>query len=449
MKNGIRISILLTLTLFLSSGALFAQAGAPTVGDDLSYDLNADPQMRPTPGEWKPFTLSYGGWITPVIIDERKGSDSALTTSVTTLRLWMQSTLWKNSFIHVRGKDVYLTGLAEKNRAKPESENTIDLDLAFIQMATPGGALRFSAGRKYFILGTGLAFNGRGDGAELNLYSRIVDIKAFGVYTGLLAKDQNPYGLSGKDISDGAKRVFVGGSIERGFVNQTAYLLALVQMDRQDEEAGTKSRYDSQYYGAGLKGLIIDGMDYYAEFIYQMGESYLRYSTTGEKDTVKAMAGMFGLNYYFDAAYNPALLFQYAYGSGDDDSADTDDTTFTYFGTYVGGFALRPQLKNIHIARLGFSFLPFYASEKMWLKRLNVIARYSYYMKDKPEAYASAGEGPLEERFLGHGADFSLRWAIFSDLSFFVNYGLFLPGDAYSSSEGTRNFVMGGFNLVF
>lgn len=80
---------------------------------------------------------------------------------------------------------------------------------------------------------------------------------------------------------------------------------------------------------------------------------------------------------------------------------------------------------------------------------MNVIARYSYYMKDKPEAYASAGEGPLEERFLGHGADFSLRWAIFSDLSFFVNYGLFLPGDAYSSSEGTRNFVMGGFNLVF
>lgn len=448
MRHATRLSITLVLVFMLSAGALFAQA-APPIGEDLSYDINADPQMRPTPGEWKPFTLSYGGWITPVIIDERKGSETALTTSVTTLRLWMQSTLWKNSFIHVRGKDVYLTGLMEKNRAKPESENTIDLDLAFIQMATPGGALRFAAGRKYFILGTGLAFNGRGDGAELNLYSRIVDIKAFGVYTGLLAKDQNPYGLSGKDISDGAKRVFVGGSIERGFVNQTAYLLALVQMDRQDEEAGTKSRYDSQYYGAGLKGLIIDGMDYYAEFIYQMGESYLRYSTTGEKDTVKAMAGMFGLNYYFDAAYNPALLFQYAYGSGDDDSTDTDDTTFTYFGTYVGGFALRPQLKNIHIARLGFSFLPFYASEKMWLKRLNVIARYSYYMKDKPEAYASAGEGPLEERFLGHGADFSLRWAIFSDLSFFVNYGLFLPGDAYSSSEGTRNFVMGGFNLVF
>ena len=442
------IVLTLLLVFFSATGALFAQA-SPPIGEDLSYDLNADPQMRPAPAAWKPFTLSYGGWITPVIIDERKGSETALTTSVTTLRLWMQSTLWKNSFIHVRGKDVYLTGLMEKNRAKPESENTIDLDLAFIQMATPGGALRFAAGRKYFILGTGLAFNGRGDGAELNLYSRIVDIKAFGVYTGLLAKDQNPYGLSGKDISDGAKRVFVGGSIERGFVNQTAYLLALVQMDRQDEEAGTKSRYDSQYYGAGLKGLIIDGMDYYAEFIYQMGESYLRYSTTGEKDTVKAMAGMFGLNYYFDAAYNPALLFQYAYGSGDDDSADTDDTTFTYFGTYVGGFALRPQLKNIHIARLGFSFLPFYASEKMWLKRLNVIARYSYYMKDKPEAYASAGEGPLEERFLGHGADFSLRWAIFSDLSFFVNYGLFLPGDAYSSSEGTRNFVMGGFNLVF
>ncbi len=438
------IVLALLLVFFSATGALFAQA-APPIGEDLSYDLNADPQMRPAPAAWKPFTLSYGGWITPVIIDERKGSETALTTSVTTMRLWMQSTLWKNSFIYVRGKDVYLTGLMEKNRTKPESENTIDLDLAFIQMATPGGALRFSAGRKYFILGTGLAFNGRGDGAELNIFSRFVDVKAFGVYTGLLAKDQNPYGLSGKDFSDGAKRVFAGGTIERGIVNQTLYLLAMIQMDRQEEEAGVESTYDSQYYGAGLKGLIVDGMDYYAEFIYQMGENNLE---TPKKD-IKAMAGMFGLNYYFDAAFNPALLFQYAYGSGDDDTADDEDTTFTYFGTYVGGFALRPQLRNIHIARLGFSFVPFYSSEKAWLKRMNVIARYSYYMKDKVETPASVGEGPLEERFLGHGADLSLRWAIFSDLSFFVNYGLFLPGDAYSSSEGTRNFVMGGFNLVF
>lgn len=438
------IVLTLLLVFFSATGALFAQA-APPIGEDLSYDLNADPQMRPAPAAWKPFTLSYGGWITPVIIDERKGSETALTTSITTMRLWMQSTLWKNSFIYVRGKDVYLTGLMEKNRTKPESENTIDLDLAFIQMATPGGALRFSAGRKYFILGTGLAFNGRGDGAELNIFSRFVDVKAFGVYTGLLAKDQNPYGLSGKDFSDGAKRVFAGGTIERGIVNQTLYLLAMIQMDRQEEEAGVESTYDSQYYGAGLKGLIVDGMDYYAEFIYQMGENNLE---TPKKD-IKAMAGMFGLNYYFDAAFNPALLFQYAYGSGDDDTADDEDTTFTYFGTYVGGFALRPQLRNIHIARLGFSFVPFYSSEKAWLKRMNVIARYSYYMKDKVETPASVGEGPLEERFLGHGADLSLRWAIFSDLSFFVNYGLFLPGDAYSSSEGTRNFVMGGFNLVF
>ncbi len=449
MRHPVRLALMALLVLFFATGAVFAQRAAPSIGEDLSYDLNTDPQMRPVSTAWRPFTLSYGGWITPVIIDERRGSDSALTTSVTTLRLWMQSTLWKNSLIYVRGKDVYLTGLMEKNRTKPDSENTIDLDLAFIQMATPSGALRFAAGRKYFILGTGLAFNGRGDGAELNVFSRFVDVKAFGVYTGLLNKDQNPYGLSGKDFTDGAKRVFAGGTIERGFVNQTFYLLALMQMDRQEEEAGTKSRYDSQYYGAGLKGLLVDGMDYYAEFIYQMGESYIRYSTTGEKDTVTAMAGMFGLNYYFDAAYNPALMFQYAYGSGDDDVTDTDDTSFTYFGTYVGGFALRPTLRNIHIARLGFSFVPFYASDKMWLKRLNVIARYSYYMKDKPEATASVGEGPLEERFLGHGADLSLRWAIYSDLAFFVNYGLFLPGDAYPSSAGTRNFVMGGFNLVF
>lgn len=64
-------------------------------------------------------------------------------------------------------------------------------------------------------------------------------------------------------------------------------------------------------------------------------------------------------------------------------------------------------------------------------------------------------------RDIGHEADASLRWAIFSDLAFFANFGLFLPGKAFGnyyevlfsrfrySSTQDRYFVMGGFNISF
>ena len=274
------------------------------------------------------------------MVDDRNG-DAVLTTSITTLRLWLKATLWQNAFLYVRGRDMYMRVIDEEYRSEVETtDNIIDLDVGFISMASSGRAVQFQAGRKFFILGTGLVFNGRGDGAELRLNSSIADLKLFGLYTGLLEKDVNPYGLSSRDLSDGAKRIFAGGSIERGIRNQTIYLMGMAQIDRAEEEDDTKSRYHSQYYGGGLKGLLMDGMDYYAEFVYQTGTN----SLSGEEVDITAMAGMFGLNYYFNSALKPAILLQYAYGSGDDDTADDKDLVFNYFGTYVGGFALRPKL---------------------------------------------------------------------------------------------------------
>jgi len=80
---------------------------------------------------------------------------------------------------------------------------------------------------------------------------------------------------------------------------------------------------------------------------------------------------------------------------------------------------------------------------------MNVTAKYSYYMKDKPKGVINYNEAPLEETEVGHGADASFRWRIFYDLSIFVNYAMFFPGKAYVEGEKNRQFIQGGCNFIF
>jgi hypothetical protein len=80
---------------------------------------------------------------------------------------------------------------------------------------------------------------------------------------------------------------------------------------------------------------------------------------------------------------------------------------------------------------------------------MSIGAKYLYYIKDKKEAPIAEDDAKLSKSFIGQGVDISFRWQIFYDLSTYINYGLFLPGNAYDSKEGTRNFIMFGANLSF
>ena len=107
------------------------------------------------------------------------------------------------------------------------------------------------------------------------------------------------------------------------------------------------------------------------------------------------------------------------------------------------------MLANIHIIRAGFSLAPFHGAATRAFRQISFLFKYSYYMKYDTEAAINYGEAPFPERDLGHGGDIALRWRVFSDVSFFANYGIFLPGKAYSTDEETRHFFMGGMNLFF
>ncbi len=478
----IRLVLINIAVLYFSGFALFAQKkGAAVNADEFYPDFESDKDMKILKAERTPFVPSYGGWLTSVLIDERSKDASGakeLFTSVTTGKVWLKSYLWANNFVYVRGKDVYLHVLKEKV-TDIDNDNVLDLDVGFFAFSNKNNTLKVFLGRKFFNIGTGLVFNGRGDGGEVGYYSKLFDVKLFGAYTGYMKKDNNPYGLSDEDISTGAKRFFAGGTLTKTIFNQTIYLLGLMQIDKGEEgdweviSSGTRagnfvqkmSRYHSQYYGAGLKGILGDAF-YYAEFILERGESnMLTYDDYGtviidkyKKKPVKAYACNAGLNYYFNMVFNPALLINYAYGSGDKDRSDYkspvgntsgDDKGFVYFGTYVGGYALRPVLANLHVFRGGFSIVPFSESNKKYLKRIGFTAKYSYYMKDLPTSVISYGEADQDSKDVGHGIDASVRWKIFYDLVVYMNYGLFMPGDAYLSSEKNRNFIMGGFHLNF
>lgn len=465
-----KLLILTSLALTLLFQGI--STAAPLTGKELSDDTfvpyqQDDSDMRVIKPKMSFTTkgIQYGGWITPVYLDDNDGVKN-LATSINTARIWLKSYLWENAYVYVRGKDIYSKIIKSDGYAKTDFEdqgydnnqkNFFDLDTGFLTMATGTGNLKLSLGRIFFLMGSGLILNGRGDGGELGVYTRYVNLEVLGSYTGLLKKDDDPYRLSTRDNSDGSNRVFAGGTLSFFFSNQSFYLMGLAQIDRGKNSDTEKSKYQSQYYGAGLKGVVLTGLAYNAEFIYEMGKSY---TAQGNQTDIKAYAGILNMNYYFDMKIKPSLILQYAYGSGDKDKSNYispnsngkgDDSGFLYFGTYVGGYALRPVLANIHIARAGFSVAPWATSRTVTLKRLSFIGKYSYYMKDQVDQPIKNEEAKASERFIGQGLDGSLRWGFFDDLAIFVNYAVFLPGKAYASPENTdmRKFLMCGMNLNF
>jgi len=442
------IFVLLMLTISIN---LFAQSGR---GDEerFFYGSNADEDLRIIqPGNsFSTKGIQYGAILSPIyIFDDHSGG--TLSSYVLNARVYAKVYLWNNAFFYIRGKNSYLGIIKNSGSYKPhKSDNLLDLDLAYLSMSYSN--INISVGRKYYTIGTGLVLNGRGDGAEFVWNLSSFSINLLGLYTGLLLKDDNPYKLNDKDITDGAKRVFGGGTVSAFFYNQKLYLLGLVQMDFSEQTESIETKYNSQYYGIGLDGVLFSNMAYYAEFVYERGTSYIgnRGLISHEKSNISAFAVNSGIYYYIPVALNPALILQHSFGSGDENritytssnrlKGSGDDKGFISFGTFTGGYALKPQLGNMHILRGGFSFAPF--------AKMSLGAKYLYYLKDKKDAPINSNEATLPKAFIGQGVDVSLRWQMFYDLSMYINYGLFIPGDAYDDlSNAPRNFVMAGINL--
>ena len=188
------IPVVLLVIFCFSIAARAAQSDE----DLFFYGEKTDKDMKVIPSEntFSTKGFQYGVILSPIYMYEETDSQK-LGTYFLNAQVWAKTYLWNNSFLYIRGKNSYMgVTTHEGNAASTESDNVADLDLAYISMTGFEGGLKFSAGRKYYSMGTGLVLNGRGDGGEINWYGSVLSINVLGMYTGLMLKDNNPYNLS-------------------------------------------------------------------------------------------------------------------------------------------------------------------------------------------------------------------------------------------------------------
>ncbi len=446
------------LVLILISNCLMAQESKYSI-NSFFYKQDADVDFKFTPKEssFSNSGIRYGVVFAPLYVSSKNG-ENVLDTFLTNSQVWGLSYLWSGSYLYARGKASTVSVVkAEGSYGEVENDYLFDLDMAFLSSSAFNNKLKLDLGRRFFSMGTGLILGGRGDGAKLETYISSFDIKLLGMYTGLLSKDNNPYYLNDSDLSDGAKRAFAGTEITMHLMGHRVYGMALAQFDMAEKNEKNPTRYFSQYYGGGAKGNLFTYLDYFGEFVYESGKSYV--ALTDKKYTISAYAMTAGFTYFLQTALNPALLFRYSLASGDPDrdnyvssvrsSSSNKDKGFIYFGSFTGGYALNPRLSNIQIFKGGFSITPLSMLRQEYLNRICLVTNYLYYLKAEKKSPINDGEAALEKAYIGQEIDFSLRWKIFSDLSAYMNMGIFFPGDAFESGTEKKTFIMAGMNIHF
>jgi len=229
-----------------------------------------------------------------------------------------------------------------------------------------------------------------------------------------------------------------------GILGHNFYGYAVVEKDYSNPEPQDPAhtfRYDAQYFGLGGKGRIAPPFSYDLELIKENGKGFI--FDTQEKKDVDAWAGRFKIAYEPDMQTHPSLSFEYAFGSGDSDRTSVTDTeggnasgrdkNFLYFGYIPTGYALFPRLSNLHLYRAGLSLRPM--EKNTLFRHLTVGIDYYKFYKDKAGGGISDSEATQDSHDVGSEVDLTLGWRIFSDLGCSVNYGHFMPGEAYPESN--------------
>jgi len=294
-------------------------------------------------------------------------------------------------------------------------------------------------GRRYFGVGQRVAYSDVHDGAEIYLSLPKGSIKAF-VSRALPHEENIDTSIPG--YTKESDRYFYGLEYTYSAIpDQSLYGYLVIQRDCTDESPDDPIHdftYNSEYFGLGAQGKAAAGLNYLAEIIRETGKSFVY--DTNEKSDVDAWAGIFGINYDWQAYSHPSLSLRYAFGSGDSDRLSVTDTqngnisgednNFLYFGYIPTGYALFPRLSNLHLYKIGISFKPMENSPLF--KNLSLGIDYYRYYKDKSTGGIYDPDATESDDDIGSELDLTLSWQILSDISCWVQYGHFYPGDAYS-----------------
>ena len=206
----------------------------------------------------------------------------------------------------------------------------------------------------------------------------------------------------------------------------------------EDANSVPAGGYNADIYmvGARIAGSALEGLSYKLEGVYEFGDVDVISGTTTVDSDVKAWAIEAGINYMFDAEYNPWLGFTYVYLSGDDNDLDNDEEEFlSPFDNRVYGEIANID-SNAHVFNLAGGFD---VNEDV-----AVSAKYYYLMAAEDEAYASEDD-------IGHEVDAFLDYQFSEETTATLAAGFFAPGDALEKQGGedTAWFVRAGVKVEF
>jgi hypothetical protein len=256
-------------------------------------------------------------------------------------------------------------------------------------------------------------------------------------------------------------RFFWGFAAEcRALRRHRPYVYFLAQDDHNDQPfppGGPEYFYESRYVGVGSTGEIVTGTWLYrVELVYEFGESIanLLGPLPQPNDDIRAWAGRFYVAYMPARARETLGLrveAEVLLGSGDDDrgaatttaggnTAGTSDRSFIAFGYVNTGLVLAPELANLISVRVTGSAFPLrgrgaFDKMRVWISGF-------VFAKQDDGAPVSVATLP-GEGYLGSEIDIGVDWILANDVALNLQYGIFLPGDAFADSDALHFFYVG------
>lgn len=403
-------------------------------------------------GKEKQFLWDFGGWIDTRhddyknIDNNRAERDDIDYIQSVDMRAWLKL-LWRAPYSSDTDYDIsfYLRvkDLLEQSRpddtAGGSDHDGPHVDYAYLMLNYE--SITAQIGRSYYEIGSGLAYSDVHDGVSLEW--NIGDVSFFALASHTLPNEHN-IDTSIPAYEKQNDRYFYGAQVAyRGFENHFLYGFFLMQRDFSDEDpedAQHQYTYDSEYWGIGANGYLLERLGYAGELVYETGKSYI-YEAEERKD-ISAWAGFIQFFYYFDWYAQPRLSCEYGFGSGDRDRANVTDTfngntygtdhTFIPFGYHDTGYVLVPQLSNIQYVSLGLECSPF-----EWFRfaeDFTVSVDFYRFWKTRASGGISDLDATANSYDVGSEIDVGLHWYITSDLIATCEYGRFFPGSAYPDS---------------
>ena len=458
--------VLILMFLLIKPEAISATETKKRIQEEARQDLEQT-ELRVSKDK-RNLVFDYGGWLNLRYLDYDEDDNDSSTpdtldyTSFVDLRFWLKATLkppleasYENEHsFYLRLKDLYLEDRPVETAGGCDHDGP-ELDYAYLALDLRPFWLKI--GRRYFSVGQGIAYSNVNDGVEFSAYLPSWAIKTFISHT--LPKEEN-IDMSVPGYEKGSDRYYYGLEYSYfGLPKQNFYAYTLIQRDYSNEIPGDSVRdyaYNSEYLGLGTQGRLKSAISYWAEIIRQTGKSHV-YNTNEKKD-IDAWASMIGVAYELDTYMRPSFTFEYAFGSGDADRTSVTDTqngnasgrdkNFLYFGYMPTGYALSPRLSNLHLYKLGIALSP--VKRATLAKDLTLVVDYYRYYKDKSAGGIYDAEASASNDDIGSEIDISAIWQIFSDLRCTLQYGHFMPGDAYpNSTDDSSDYLSVSMIITF